>query len=137
MRWDCEKQGCFNKLRRPKIEELAECLPGKIAFSDVDGVVEINGYGLFLEWKSFEGNIPIGQRIMYERFTKTGQFTAFVINGDAETMIVESMAIYWKGRFKGWQEADLDALKEHIKRWSQWAQGQGDFYKKHSLARVP
>ena len=38
LRWDCQKQGCFNKKKRPKIEEFAECLPGKISFGDIDGI---------------------------------------------------------------------------------------------------
>jgi len=57
MRWDCQKQGCFNKKKRPRIEMFAECLPGKIAVGDVDGLVEIKGNFLFLEFKE-HSNLP-------------------------------------------------------------------------------
>ena len=30
MRWDCERDGCFNVLRRPKIEVFADCFPRRI-----------------------------------------------------------------------------------------------------------
>jgi hypothetical protein len=43
MRWNCEKDGCFNVKCRPKIEQFADCFPGRIAVSDIDGIVEING----------------------------------------------------------------------------------------------
>ena len=29
LRWDCERQGCFNLKRRPKIEVFADCFPGR------------------------------------------------------------------------------------------------------------
>jgi len=51
MRWDCEKQGCFNLKKRPKIELFADCFPGAISFGDVDGRVEYKGRFLELEWK--------------------------------------------------------------------------------------
>ena len=31
LRWDCERQGCFNLKRRPKIEVFADCFPGRIS----------------------------------------------------------------------------------------------------------
>ena len=36
MKWDCGTRGCFNAIRRPKIEVFAEVLPGRIAMSDID-----------------------------------------------------------------------------------------------------
>lgn len=66
MKWDCEERGCFNRKMRPKLEEFAACLPGRIAFTDVDGIVEIGGRFLMLEWKSRPGRIATGQRIMFE-----------------------------------------------------------------------
>lgn len=54
MQWNCERQGCFNVKKRPKIEMFADCLPRKISFSDIDGIVEINGNLLLLEWKDHQ-----------------------------------------------------------------------------------
>jgi hypothetical protein len=38
MRYDCSKNGCYNKTLRPKIETFAECFPRKIGMSDVDAI---------------------------------------------------------------------------------------------------
>lgn len=67
-RWDCRTQGCFNLKKRPKIERFADCLPGRIAFTDVDGVIELCGNFLYLEWKSHQ-DLGGGQRILFERLT--------------------------------------------------------------------
>jgi hypothetical protein len=75
LRWDCEKQGCFNKKCRPKIEIFADCFPRRINFGDVDGLVEINGKGLLLEWKSVLKDIPTGQKIAYQKLTQGGSLT--------------------------------------------------------------
>ena len=43
MRWDCTSRGCFNQLRRPKIERFAACFPGRIAMSDIDATIHGGG----------------------------------------------------------------------------------------------
>ena len=58
LRWDCGKSGCFNKILRPRIEEFAGCFPGRISLSDIDGIVEVGGFFLLLEWKAkFVGSL--------------------------------------------------------------------------------
>ena len=122
MRWDCEKQGCFNIKRRPKIEVFSECFPGRINFGDVDGIVEINGSALMLEWKtSIGGSLPKGQQIMYERITKNGMLTVVLIIGNAETMLCEKYSLFFKGKQTDWINADLEKIKCRIKQWVQWA----------------
>ena len=121
MRWDCEKRGCFNVKRRPKIEVFAGCFPGKISFGDIDGIVEINGFALLLEWKSDCNSLPIGQRIMYSRITKDGKISVIIVNGNAETMEIQSVAFYFKGKWIEHRQCDLDGLKEHVKKWSEKA----------------
>ncbi len=54
MHWDCKQQGCFNQKKRLKFGVFKESLPGRISFSDVDGIVEINGNLLLLEWKDHQ-----------------------------------------------------------------------------------
>jgi hypothetical protein len=120
LRWDCEKQGCFNKKKRPKIEVFAECLPGKIAFSDVDAIVEVNSNFLLQEWKEYP-DIPTGQKIMYERLTAGGKFAVFLVHGSAETMEIHSMGVFWNGNFKGWKASSLSKLKARVRDWAQWA----------------
>lgn len=117
MRWDCEKQGCFNKKCRPKIEIFSDCFPGRISFGDGDGEVEINGKGLFLEWKSMSPNLPTGQRIMFERLTQTGLLTWIVILGNPETMEVRQVCSFDRGIQSPWVTTNLQGAKEIIKKW--------------------
>jgi len=120
MRWDCSKQGCFNKVKRPKIGLFAECLPGKIAFTDVDAAVEIGGNLLEIEWKCHR-EIAGGQAIKFCRATRTCHLTVFIVEGDAETMEVDAMAIVSAGVIGPWRKTDLDGLKRKIAEWAQWA----------------
>jgi len=121
MRWDCNKGGagmnCFNKKRRPKIEIFAECFPGLISFGDIDGIVEINGQGLLLEWKSDLMNLPRGQYIMYRNLTTTGYLSVIVVIGNAETMEISHMGQFYLGSETPLKEATIDDVKDKIKWW--------------------
>lgn len=118
LRWNCAERGCFNTLKRPKIEFLAEALPRKMAFSDVDAITEYKAHFLMLEWKSYVGNLPVGQRIMFERLTAPGRKTViFIVVGNAETMEVSHLMVYARGQAKQWTACDLEALKQKIREW--------------------
>jgi len=130
LRWNCLEQGCFNHKQRPKIERFSGAFPGRINFSDVDGIVELFGRGLMLEWKSARMPIPIGQRLMYERLTADGLLTVFVLAGDARTMAVQAMAFFHNGRFHRWQACDFEGAFAHMQRWAAWAE-------KHPWPRPP
>ena len=124
LRWDCQKRGCFNQKRRPKIEIFAECFPGRINFGDVDGIVEIGGNALLLEWKSDARELPMGQRILYERLTLSGSCSAMIIVGDAETMMVAATSIFDRGLqypAYGYEPANLPLIKNRLAAWSRWA----------------
>ena len=120
MRWDCQTQGCFNKKKRPKIEMFADCLPGKIAFGDIDGIVEIRGNFLFLEFKE-HSNIPKGQQILYRRLTRLAPAIVLVIEADVETMDVLAVSYVSGGRIEPQVLMNLQGLKDVIKSWSDWA----------------
>ncbi len=121
LRWDCKKDGCFNDLRRPKIEEFAMCFPGRVNFGDADGLVEINGYFGLLEWKGDGGTIKLGQKIAFEQFTRHRGNAVFVVEGNAETMKVKRYSCFWKGRQRDWHQSDLDGLRHAIKSWAKQA----------------
>jgi len=123
----CEKDGCFNVKRRPKIEVFADCFPGKISFGDVDGIVEINGRALLLEWKPSEKSIMDGQRIMYERITVGGLLTVLIVVGNAETMEIKKASAFVDCKQAEWVDCDLQKLKGVIKRWRAWATSQVSF----------
>ena len=125
MRWDCEKRGCYNVKHRPKIEMFADIWPGRISMGDVDGIVEISGNALMLEWKTATTTIPTGQRIMYQRITDGKRLTVFCVCGDAETMVVSAYKMFFDGhetpRDK-WLPINFDGLKMKLKSWCEWAQ---------------
>ena len=120
MRWDCAKQGCFNRLKRPKIEVFADCLPGHIAFGDVDAIVEIKGNLLLLEWKDHQ-QISRGQRILYERMTRICPASVLIVEGDAEHMEVSSIRTVWGGVVLQAEPGDLEQLRQYIRNWSAYA----------------
>ena len=122
MRWDCspDRDGCYRRLGQPDLTVLDECFPGRIGMTDVDGLVEINGRFLFIEWKR-RGEVPAGQRIMFERLTRHPEFTILVILGDPATMVVERYDVFRDGRRRGWRDCDLSVLKRHVRAWAQRA----------------
>lgn len=121
--WDCERQGCFNKVHRPRFEMLNDVLPGKIGFTDIDAIVEINGRGLMIEWKGIGVLIPKGQEIMFRRLTSRGALTVFVVEGHAYNMTVESLQAIDDGEIKPKVPATLDTLRDWIIYWVEWARG--------------
>ena len=122
MNWDCESQGCFNRKKRLKFAVFKDVLPGKISFSDVDGLVEINGNLLFMEWKDHP-QISTSHRILFERLTRFSPATVLIVEGDAESMSVSSVRTVREGRIGPEQTADIDSLRAMIKQWADWAQG--------------
>lgn len=122
MKWDCKTDGCFNRMKRPKIEVFAGCFPGNMNFGDVDAIIEIGGRGLVLEWKNRPGALQDGQRIMWSRLTRGCALTVLCAAGDAESMTVTHRALFWDGRWFSWREADLAGLKASAWRWAKWAQ---------------
>ena len=119
MRWDCrpDKDGCYRQLGQPDLSVLDECFPGRIAMTDVDGLVEINGHFLFIEWKR-HGDVPAGQRIMFERLTRFPEFTILLILGDPGTMAVERYDTFRGGRRTGWRDCNLSELKRRVRVWA-------------------
>lgn len=130
MEWDCQASGCFNRVKRPKIETFAECFPRNIAMADVDGTVEVNGRFLFIEWKTWDGKSPsaqlkYGQRLYWERLTKQlpGSIV-YIVYGDAEAMVIHGWqwvcdGIYYRDEFP---TGSLEEFKQVMREWVTWAE---------------
>lgn len=124
LRYDCEKSGCFNIKKRPKIEMFKDCFPGSISFGDVDGIVEIAGNGLMLEWKPAANEISRGQSLMHSRLTRSGMLTVLCVVGDAENMTVthHKWFRYGKEKPKGeWHSSSFERVHEIVENWAKWA----------------
>lgn len=123
MRWSCASSGCYNETLRPRIEVFAECFPGRIGMSDIDGVVEIAGRFLFLEWKAQGGSVQTGQRIMFERMTALShKITVIVVAGHPREMTVETVQVFQGGNASAPEATDIEGLKARVKAWADRAQ---------------
>jgi len=117
IRWDCLDQGCYMHKCHPRIEIFADCFPEKIAMSDIDGVVEISGYFLFMEWKGRGGKLTEGQKMLIERLTALSPKVVFyLVYGDSQTMEVTKFQRYYKDKVVDY-EAGLDELENQFKDW--------------------
>jgi len=97
-------------------------MPRKIGMSDVDGIVEINGKFLLIEWKYAEGHITVGQRIMFERMTALSpKITVLVVAGDPQTMEVYSYMKIYNGKMHPIERIDLDGFRRRVKAWANLA----------------
>jgi len=121
MRWDCNRDGCFNLKRRPKLEVFADCFPRRINFGDADGLVEIGGSFCLLEWKSDGGDIREGQQRSFLAFTKQKRNVVFVVYGNAEKMKVNGYRVFWDGVQHAYRQAGLEELKNRIRKWADMA----------------
>lgn len=65
---------------------ISDVLPSKVKISDIDGVLERNGWLLALETKGADvEKIPLGQYILYENMVKGGTTTVFFLFGEKDT----------------------------------------------------
>lgn len=121
LRWNCETGGCFRQLC-PKLGAFDDCFPGRIGMSDIDGVVELGGSFLFLEWKSRAGAIPTGQRIMFQNLTALSpRITVIVVTGHPRDLIIETVQVFHGGIGGVVEACTLDTLKARIAQWAQRA----------------
>ena len=118
MRWDCDHDGCWKDKNQVKLGVFDECFPGKIGFSDLDGVVEIDGHFLLIEWKYGNSELPEGQRIMFENMTRDDRWIVVIVNGNAEKMEVSSTQVIAKGRIYQPEESSIGNLKLRCNQWA-------------------
>ncbi len=122
MTWDCNKKGCFNIKRRPKLELFAGCFPRRTNFGDVDGLIELNGAFALLEWKGDNAAIRAGQAMSMRAFTLLDhRNVVFIVNGDAETMDVTQYALCHHGKINDFAQANLDDVCMRMHGWAEWA----------------
>jgi len=109
-------------IKRPKLERFSSALPSYIGMSDIDGVIEINGKFLFIEWKSCDV-MGLGQRILFKRLTEqSANFTVLIVVGDAQTMNVTAMALINGGVISEIQAASFRDVHAFIAEWAEQAQ---------------
>lgn len=107
---------CYLKVLKPRLEALNAALPGRLCFTDIDGMLEIDGRLLFVEWKRGM-TIPQGQDIAFRGMTRGNQNTVLVISGTLPEMEVARYCVYVRGGQCSWHTADLAEVQEWIRFW--------------------
>lgn len=107
--WAC-MNGCFGNTRiRP---------------TDVDGMVERNGYFLFIETKKPGAKMPYGQELSYKNLVKRGRITFFVVWGmPAKPELVQ---VYTTHGNLPPQKCDLAGLRYLVSLWYQKANAKSE-----------
>ena len=98
---------------------IEKVLPGKLAVSDVDGVIERKGSFLLLEAKQPGASMPLGQKIMFSSFLKLPQFTVIELWGRKNK--VESLRVSRKKKTVSMNPATNADLKKIVKWWYECA----------------
>lgn len=116
--WDCATDGCELKETRFKTEIFCDCFGGKISFSDIDSVVERNGYFLVIEWKRKSAPLLMGQEILLKNLTRNRKGNAaYVIWADPKTSMVFEYKLIYDGVFSEAKPCTVESLKKQFRRW--------------------
>lgn len=119
IRHQCEQDGCY-KSRLPDWGILDGCFPRGIKPSDVDGIVEINGWFLMLEWKPLNGFLSTGQRLMFQNITANApKGQALIIFGDKD--VPSEIELWQRGKRQFRQRCDLAFLSWFCQQWGIFA----------------
>ena len=110
------RKGNYRKTEYVRFERFNEVLPGAEGFMDIDGMLEKNGYFLFLEWKSLLEEVPLGQRIALERLARQPRTTVIIVHGDrdgSEVYAYENLSDLTQGKV----EIDLAGFQQKVLNW--------------------
>lgn len=112
---------------------LKDCFGGKIEPSDIDGQIERNGFFLYLEAKSPNVKIPLGQEILMQNRVRDGISTYIIIWGEKNTP--EKLRVYYPAPYVIPHDiyGGLDTLRDYCSRWYRYA-NKGDWRKAILLA---
>ncbi|MCA9367804.1 hypothetical protein KC887_06120 [Candidatus Kaiserbacteria bacterium] len=100
------------------LDKLSDCLPKKLAFTDIDAATECHGHFLIIEMKDPSVyRVPTGQDLFMRRMSglDDGLVTCVVVFGKPD--VPESAIIYWRGVKYPRFDIDADGLHNLIRRW--------------------
>lgn len=123
LRWNCEKQDCYIKNARPMSHDFdgpyGTNPPRKIQVSDIDQTVEVDGYFVFVEYKSHY-EMSEAQRRYYEQLSrlqgvgKENTVTVFYVVGDANQRQAEAFQECRNGKWTAWQNTNWQDMIERV-----------------------
>lgn len=99
-----------------------------VKVGDTDGIVEIGGHILVLEKKTLDVMLNQGQRIMYERTSRVGSHTTFVIWYDEndkpeKVMAYFSRALPYKNDTRMYFDVGEEGVIRLVQEWERLAAG--------------
>ena len=116
----CGGEKCFMKTKHFSIELLAKFLPGKIAFTDIDGFTEWKRHFLLLEFKGGGRDLPTGQAMGFARLTEACPKALFCyVDCDYETSEISRMRIIIDGKRVFDSSMDFDSFGEFVSWWAE------------------
>lgn len=121
LRHSCQTHGCYIKNQTPDWGFADNAFSGRIKIGDIDGIVEVNGHILILEWKGGEAKVPPGQDIMFKKASQHSYITVFVINGDALTTQATNLIRYFNGNKTDIGPVDNNEIFNRCANWEKWA----------------
>ena len=122
-RWTCSNDGCYVEKKIAKLYLFDDLFPRGCGFGDVDGLLELEGHGLFLETKSVE-SIPRGQAITAGNLSRTGPLSFWFIVGDlaTEEMKISKIKVCKRGRWGLWEASSLENLRDRMQQWRSYVE---------------
>ena len=99
---------------------VADSLPAEAACTNVDGFTVVGDNLLILQWKDGQ-DLSASERALFERITAQCPATVMIVEGDAEAMTAESFRIARRGKIGPCEPADLEGVRNAIRKWSAWA----------------
>lgn len=116
---NCKTRGCYVVKHMPDWAIFNECFPRGIRIGDVDGMIEINGFVIWFEWKGRTSELSNAQRMAFTHASKFAPRQVWIViwgdKGTPERILFIKDG--WAKRFK----ADLGSLRNLIQRWAHYA----------------
>ena len=122
MRYKCKSGGCFFETLHPPLEMFASAFGGKIAMSDIDGIVERRGHFLVVEWKVKPGKVFLAQDILLRALACNPNFKVIVITSPVNTNLIQMDTVVQAQLVKGGKinpayKYSVEELKDHFEKW--------------------
>lgn len=96
---------------------LGDTLPGRVAPTDFDFVLERHGRFLIIEFKPPGGALPMGQRITLKALARDPRFTVWIVwHGDGELRATLG-PVDARGDILVREEMSLTHLRSLVKKW--------------------
>ena len=121
IRWNCNTDGCYKEKCVPDWGPLDGYLPRGCRPTDVDGIIEIDGRFLLLEFKSHGGQLQCAQRWLFERLTADSSNVLVVVMsaGTNELESLQKIRFVRNGKMGEWIPCNLSQFIERYRNWGE------------------